>query len=123
MNNCINLIKLAIKHKKKGFIIVKNTKNINILKPFLKLNILKFIKITKNKIIVYINYINNKPIFKNIVNMFKPSFKKFINLKNIKKISIKHNWILIISTNKGIINNFEALKIKTGGLLLAKIWN
>lgn len=121
--NCINLIKISIKHKKKGFIILNKKNNINILKIFIKIKLIKFIKIQDNKIIVYINYIKNKPIFKNIVNLYKPGNKKFITLKTLKKITLKHNWILIISSPKGIINNFDALKIKTGGLLLSKIWN
>lgn len=121
--NCINLIKISIKHKKRGFIINNTKKNINILKVFIKINVIKFINIKNNKIIVYINYKNNKPIFINIINLFKNSNKKFISLKNLKKISLKHNWIFILSTNKGIINNYEALKLNIGGLVLAKIWN
>lgn len=121
--NCINLIKISTKHKKKGFIINNSKKNINILKAFIKINIIKFINIKNNKIIVYINYKNNKPVFNNIINIFKSSNKKFISLKNLKKISNKHNWVFILSTNKGLINNYEALKLKVGGLIIAKIWN
>ena len=121
--NCINLIKICIKHNKKGFIIKKTNKNINVLKAFIKINIIKFIFIKNNTITVYINYKNNKPVFKNIINIFKSSNKKFISLKNLKKINSKHNWIFILSTNKGIINNYEALKLKIGGLIIAKIWN
>lgn len=123
MSNCINLIKLSIIKNKKGFIIINNSKNINILKVFLKLNIIKFIKIKNNYIIVYINYVNNKPVFNNISNIFKSSNKNFITLKEIIKINQKHNWILIISTNKGIINSIDAIKLNVGGLILAKIWN
>lgn len=122
-SNCINLIKISIKHKKKGFIIINNKKNLTILKAFLKLNIIKFIKIDKEKLIVYINYFNEKPIFNNIINMFKPGNKKYLTLKNLKKINKKYNWIFLISSNKGIINSYEAIKLNTGGLLLAKLWN
>lgn len=123
MNVCINLIKVSILKNKKGFIIKNNNKNINILKVFLKINIIKFIKIKNDYIIVYINYINNKPVFKNIENMFKPSNKNYISLKELKKINEKHNWIFLISTNKGIINSLDAINLKIGGLLIAKIWN
>lgn len=120
---CINGLKLSILYNKKGFIISNNKNNLNLLKTLLKINLIKFLKIEEKKIIVYINYIDNKPVFKNITNLFKPGHKIFISLKNLKKISEKKNWILILSTNKGIINNFEALEKKTGGMLISKIWN
>lgn len=120
---CINLIKLTILHNKEGFIIVNNKKNIEVLKIFIKLNIIKFIKIDGKRIIVWINYINGKPIFKNIVNLYKPGHIYTISLKNLKKVSYNHNWILILSTNKGLMNNFEALRNNVSGVLVAKIWN
>lgn len=121
--NCINNLKLSILYNKKGFIVKNNKNNINLLKNLIKINLIKFIKIENSIIYVYINYINNKPIFKFIVNLFKPGHKIYISLKNLKKISYKNNWILILSTNKGLLNNFDAIQKKTGGLLLAKIWN
>jgi len=123
--NCVNLLKLSIILKKKGFFINNNKKNLELLKVFLKINIIKYVKIEKygKKLFVCINYINNKPVFKNIVNLYKPSRKYNISLKTLECVSKNHNWIIILSTNKGIINNFEAVKYKTGGVVLAKIWN
>lgn len=125
MNNCVNILKISITGGKKGFIIKNNKTNLNIMKAFLKLNIIKFIKINKikNILIIYINYLNNKPVFVNILNMFKSSNKKYIKLKNLKKMNLKHNWIFLLSTNKGILNSYEAIRLNTGGLLLAGIWN
>ena len=120
---CTNSLKLAIIYNKKGFIIQNNKNNINFFKSFIKLGIIKFIKIEKIYIKVYINYINNKPIFKNITNLYKPGRKMYVSLKNLKKINDKHNWIIILSTNQGIMNNFEAVKKKIGGVIIAKIWN
>lgn len=120
---CINAVKITILYNKKGFIIQNNKKNLDILKLFLKLRIIKFLKIDNNKISAYINYIENKPVFRNITNLFKPGHKYYISLKNLKKINNNHNWILIISTSQGIMNNFEAEEKKLGGLILAKIWN
>ncbi len=123
IQNCINLIKISILRNKKGFIIKKTNKNINVLKSFIKIKLIKFIKIENNNIFVYINYINNKPIYKNIINLFKPSNKKYMQLQTLKKINEKYNWIFIMSTNKGIINSVEAVKLGVGGLIIAKIWN
>ena len=88
---CINGLKLSILYNKKGFLISKNKNNLNLLKTLLKINVVKFIKIDEKFIHVYINYINNKPVFNNITNMFKPGHKLIISLKNLKKISYKHN--------------------------------
>lgn len=123
IQNCVNLIKISILKNKKGFIIKKTNKNINVLKSFIKIKLIKFIKIENNNIFVYINYINNKPIYKNIMNLFKPSNKKYMQLQTLKKINEKYNWIFIMSTNKGIINSIEAVKLGVGGLIIAKIWN
>jgi len=120
---CINSIKLSNNYNKKGFIIQNNKKNIEVLKLFIKIRIVKYIKLEKKVIFVYLNYINNKPVFKNIVNLFKPGHQYYISLKDLKKVSLKHNWILLLSTNKGLMNNFDAIKNNTGGLVLAKIWN
>ena len=114
---------MSILYKKKGFIIKNNKQNLNILKLYIKINIIKFIKIENKNIFVYINYINNKPIFKNIVNLYKPSHKYSISLKELININNNHNWILILSTNKGLMNNFEAVKKGFSGILIAKIWN
>lgn len=120
---CLNAIKMTILYNKKGFIIDKNKNNLDLLKILLKINIISFIKINNNSIYVHINYVNNKPIFKNITNLFKPGHKLHISLKNLKKISYKHNWILILSTSKGVLNNFEAINQNVGGILIMKIWN
>lgn len=125
MHACINSIKTSIIFNKKGFIVKNNSKNLNLLKAFLKINIIKFIKMNKNnnELLVYINYLNAKPVFKNVVNLFRSSNKKFLSLKELKHISYKSNFIIILSTNKGILNNFEAIKFNVGGLVIAEIWN
>jgi len=120
---CINAIKITILYNKKGFIIQNNKKNLDILKIFLKIRIIKFLKIDNDKINVHINYIENKPVFKHITNLFKPGHKYYISLKNLKKNNNNHNWILIMSTSEGVMNNFEAEQRNLGGLLIAKIWN
>lgn len=120
---CSNIIKNCINSNKKGFVIIKNKKNLNNLKIFIKLNIIKFIKIENNKLIVYINYINGKPIFKNIINLYKSSNKKFIKNKEIKKLLINKKYVFILSTNKGIITSYEAINLNVGGLILSQLWN
>jgi len=117
----INLLKMNYHFKKKNIKIKLNKKEMQILNIFLQLNIIKLIKNQKNIYNIYFQYINNEQIFKNIKNMYKPSKPFFINLKQIIKINKKNNFIFFLSTNKGIINNFEAEKYKIGGVLILQI--
>lgn len=116
----INIIKLNYLLKKKKLKTKLNKNDRIILNIFIKLNIIRLIKNNKNIFTIYFQYVNNEPLFKNIKNMYKPSKPVFINYKQIKKINKKNNFIFYISTNKGVINNFEAEKFKVGGILILK---
>ena len=107
--------------KKKKLKVKLNKKETQILKIFLKLNIIRLIKNHKTMYNIYFQYINNEPTFKNIKNMHKPSKPFYISLKQIIKINKKNNYIFFLSTNKGLISNFEAEKYKIGGILVLQI--
>jgi ribosomal protein S8 len=118
----INTIKINYILKKKNLKIKLNKKDIIILKIFIKLNIIKLIKYKNNNVFdISFQYINNEIIFKNIKNLNKPSKPFIISLKQIIEINKKKNHILYISTNKGLITNFEAEKYKIGGILMLQI--
>ena len=118
--NIINTIKINMLNKKNKIIINYNKKNINILKILLKLNIIKFIIKKNKKIIIIINFLKkNKTIFK-LKNLYKNSNYKIIRFKNLKKIN-NNNCLFIISTNKGVILNYDSIKKKIGGVLLTYI--
>jgi ribosomal protein S8 len=89
-----------------------------------KLNLITIVKknINKNLIVdIYFQYIGGEPLFKNIKNLNKPSKTTLINYKQLLKINKKNNSLFIISTNKGLITNFEAEKYKIGGNIILKI--
>jgi ribosomal protein S8 len=116
------MIKINYILKKKNLKIKLNKKDITILKIFLKLNIIKLIKQSDNNVFnISFQYVNNDIIFKNIKNLNKPSRPSIVNLKQIIEINKKKNHILFLSTNKGLINNFEAEKYKIGGILVLQI--
>lgn len=118
--NLINLIKINLIYKKKIIKYKYIKKNTNFIKTLINLNIIKYVK-KKNKIIfIYINNFYNKNYIKNYI---KPSRSLFLKNIIIKKLTLKKKWIFLVSTNKGIITNFEALKKKVGGLLILKIKN
>lgn len=119
-NNLINLIKLNLIYKKKVIKYKYNKKNTNIIKKLIILNIIKYVKKQKNNIYLYINNLYKHNY---INNLYKPSRCLFIKSKIIKKLTLKKKWIFLLSTNKGIITNFEALKKKIGGIILLKIKN
>jgi ribosomal protein S8 len=116
----INLIKINYNLKKKKLILKYNlSKNdFKIAKLFIQLNIIKIIKKEENKLVIYFTYRKNNPVFYNIKNLYKPSRPFFINLNQILKINKKNNNIFILSTNKGLMTNFEAEKNKVGGILI-----
>lgn len=116
--NLINLIKLNLIYKKKVIKYKYNKKNINIIKILILLNIIKYIK--KNNNLIYL-YINNFYKHNYINNLHKPSRPLFLKNSIIKKLTIKKKWIFLLSTNKGVVTNFEAVKKNLGGMLLLKI--
>jgi len=116
----INLIKLNLIYKKKILKYNFKKKNINIIKILISLNIIKYIK--KNNKNIYI-YLNNIIKYNYIKNLYKPSKKIFLKNEIIKKLTLKKKWIFLLSTNKGIITNFEAIKKNLGGIIILKIKN
>jgi len=119
-----NDIKTHIIYKKKIMITKLNKNELLLIKILLQLNIISFIKkINKytNTYIIKINC-NNIP-FKNIKNLYRPSQKLSISLDQLKKLSFTTKNILILSTNKGFITNYQAIKYKTSGILVLKLFN
>lgn len=97
-----------------------------IINIFIKLNIIKNVKQiynynNKSKNKNYLIYLNNNSSFKNFLNLHKPSSPVKINLKNIIKLNKKSTRLFLISSNKGLINNIEAEKLKVGGFLILNI--
>lgn len=120
--NTINKIKSGY-HNNKLYSKIKLNKNeLKIIQFFVKLGVIKKIIIKDNFYYIFYSFIRNKKKFL-IINMYKPSKKKFIKLNILKKLVLKKNWFLLMSTNKGIISSVEAVKLKVGGLIIAKLWN
>lgn len=114
------MIKLNYNFKKKFFFHKINKNELNFIKILIKYNIIKRVKLLKNNSIIFLKYFNNTNVLK-ISNLYQPSSKKVIKLEEVKKLSLKKNNIFLLSSNKGIISNIDALCKKTGGVLLAKI--
>ncbi len=119
-----NLIKINLNYKKKMFKTKLNKNDLTLIRIFIKINIIKYIKkYENNNYIVYLNYFNEKPVFNNIINMYKPSQLVYISWKNLMYLTKTKNWLMIVSTDRGLITNYEAVNKKKGGLIITKIWN
>ena len=115
--NLINKIKINFLIKKKFLITKLNKNEIILLKKLIKLNIIKFIIKKDKKFILILNFLKKNKIIFNLKNLYKISNLNSLKLKNIKKINNK-NKILILTCNKGVIDNFEAERKKTGGFII-----
>ena len=102
------------------------SQNFKYIKILYKLGVVNHYLILKSKKIKFIKfnltYYKQKPFFKHIKIVSKPS-KKYVITYNALKIiypSLK-NSIILIETNKGILTQTEALFFKLGGLLISII--
>lgn len=109
MMKLISNINSNILNNKSNFITKNNKKNLSLIKILIKLNIIKYIKLFKNKIFINLNNKKIKLIFYKNIN---------IKLKHLKKYK---NNILIINTSKGLKLSNWVLNNKIGGLILLKI--
>jgi len=121
--NIINLIKLNLIYKKRKFRIKLNKNEYNLIKMLIKINLIKFIKKNNNTYDIFLNYLNNRPLFNNIKNVYKSSKLIFISNKKLKYITNKYKVILVLNTNKGILTNYEAINLNVGGIIILKLWN
>lgn len=122
----INQIKLGFLYKKKYVKIYLNKTDLQLVEILIKLNIIKYIKQNKgsfNEYYVHLCYFDERPAFQNIKNLYKPSKFFFISLKDLTVFQKKKNYILLISTSKGVMTSHEAVKNSIGGVIIAKISN
>ncbi len=101
-----------------------NKSELSLIECLIKIKVIKYLKkLENNKYLIYINYHKEKPLFENIKNVHKPSSNVFLKIKNIEEITKKSNSIILLSTNRGIITNFEAIRYHTGGIIIMNLWN
>jgi len=110
-----NSLNLGLKLKKVSINTYLNNKNESICRYFFKIGYIQSYNIDyKNNYITI--YLNNRVSF--IKNISTPGGKKYIKYKNLKKLWLHKKHTLILSTNKGILTNKEAIKYNIGGELL-----
>ncbi len=122
--NLLNNIKKGIQHKRK-FAIVENTKtNLEIIICLQKLGYIKTFKLLEENlnILVTLDFTNSGTVIYNLISFLagsrtiKISYRTLFFLKQQVK-----GGTYILSTSKGILSDIEALKNKTGGILICWI--
>ena len=63
----------------------------------------------------------NKPILRVIQRVSKPGLRIYVNSHQIPKV-LGNQGIAILSTSKGILTNFQAIKLGVGGEVLCYVW-
>lgn len=114
MNNIINIIKLSTLYKKRKIKIKLLKKEEKLLNILIKINIIKFIRKNEydNTSIIFFNYNINNSLFK-LASAHKHRCMS-LRLNDINKINSKNN-IMIISTNNGLLTNYDCYRSHKGG--------
>ncbi|MDH3004574.1 MAG: 30S ribosomal protein S8 [Candidatus Shikimatogenerans sp. JK-2022] len=126
ISNFLTLIRNSCNVKKRKVIVNFSNINLNITKVLLNNNYIKSYKIYNykkkyKKIAIYLKYINNISAIRKIIRISKPSLRKYLKVKNIKKVLYGYG-ISIISTSLGIMTGYEAVSKKIGGEILCIVY-
>jgi small subunit ribosomal protein S8 len=96
-----------------------------IARELVKNNFLKEVVVEKgtprNTLIITINESGETVPFTEIVRMSTPGRRMYTNVKQIPSIK-NGRGIVLISTSKGVMNGFEAVKQRLGGELICKVY-
>jgi small subunit ribosomal protein S8 len=74
-------------------------------------------KLIQKEIVIILRYLYDKPVFKNLKIISKPSCVRYASSNDISKLSNKRR-VLFVSTNKGITTDSFCKHNKIGGVLL-----
>jgi small subunit ribosomal protein S8 len=75
----------------------------------------------KEKIIVYLKYINEEPVIRGMERISKPSRRVYSGKDDIPVVLGGYG-IAIISTSQGIMTGKKAAELGIGGEVLCKVW-
>lgn len=98
--------------------ILKSKKLVQILNILNKEGYIKGFEIKENNLIVFLKYIQNKPVITKISSISKPGKRFYIKNKNVFKLQGN---LYILSTSQGLVTNIEAKKVNIGGELICQI--
>lgn len=85
-----------------------------------ELGYLEDVAVKDDKITVSIAYHRKKPILYDLKLVSKPGLRIYKSADEIE--ATKGPFILLLSTNKGVMSSEQALKERVGGEVIARIW-
>lgn len=118
--NCLNSLKVGVKKKNLTVTVVLTKMNLLLLWALYKHGYIAgyCINIKRNKIIVYLKYLDGVSALENIKQISKISKRVYVSTKNIKELK---GSIAIISTNNGFLLSNVCINKVVGGELLFKL--
>lgn len=127
MNNLREfLIKLQVAYKSRSFLIkiYLNSENYKIVNFFYEKNWIKMYFIKNNEIIIYLRYINNKPLFSKIKFISTSGHRQYYNKKSITffKKNISGNANVLLFTSFGLKNLKAVENLSIGGEIICLLY-
>lgn len=77
--------------------------------------------IVKKQIKIVLKYVDNESVIHEITRISKPSRRVYAGSENIKPV-IGGLGVSVLSTNKGLITDKTARKVRAGGEIICTVW-
>jgi small subunit ribosomal protein S8 len=104
-----------LKHE---FILVKfSFSHLQIVESLYLEGFIQSYKVKENSLYLKLRYFFNKSILKNLKLVSTPSNFRFLNLKNLSRLSNKNSTVFI-STSRGVLTLSQCKSLKLGGKVL-----
>jgi len=119
-HNIVSSLNLSSKNNRIVISLPSNKKNIIICKSLFKLGIISSYRVdyNKNKLTISFSYLYEKKSLLLVRQISKPGRKVYMKYSQLFKYLKNRKYLFILSTNKGIISNKEAIRNKIGGEVL-----
>lgn len=119
LSNFINKIKIGYSCRSVSIEILLNNGNLKILHYFFKKGWIRHYLIKENKIIVYLRYIQNKPLFNKIKMISTKGCRRYVSKEGLQyyRRLIGRSSLVLLSTSKGLLTLKEAEDLNIGGEL------
>jgi small subunit ribosomal protein S8 len=119
MGDFLIKIKNAAMAKNKEVKVIPNNKILALAEALKKMGYLDNVKKEKDSLTLSLTFKNKQPLLQNIKLVSKPGLRVYKSILEIEKK--KSPSLYLISSPKGIISSKEAIKLRTGGEIIAEI--
>lgn len=119
LNQFINKLKIGYSCRSVSIEILLNNGNLKILHFFFKRGWIRHYLIKNKTIIVYLRYVQNKPLFNKIKLISTKGCRRYVSIEGLQyyRRLISRSSLVLLSTSKGLLTLKEAEDLKIGGEL------